>query len=490
MKKTRELISNRFAVVAIVVVLAASSIGWFSSELIPPDFRSKIHLYEKEWGVFTCRVVSALELYDPFHSLWYRMVLVFFFFTLFLCVLSNWRRFLKPYVRSVVEFPSGVGGTDRWNVVSYSWRKIKGAEDLERDPVLWYGEKFGRSARVSPETLPVLFKHVSTELKKRGYSVRRLKNGTTVRFSAEKGRLRYAGSFGLHVAILVIAVGGLIGSFFGWSEIMYGKPGDTVPLGESGYTLRVDDFWIDTTAEGEISDFVSLVSVWKGGDSLSADAIRVNHPLSVSGLNVLQHSYRTEEDEFEWAKIGYRLNGEILWKSFVIKPGERVFLADSTLSVRIMRFFPDFKMMGGKPFTRNGFPANPAVKIEVQTVDSHATGWLFLKYPEFNSDLKVPVSFSLMDVEPVFYSGLQITSNPGSSMIFTGIAIGTVSLVIMLFSNYRKIVGELDSEGFHMKGARYQWKESFKGECARITDDVLNVLRTAMKGVRIDEVDH
>jgi len=489
MKKTRELISNRFAVFAIVVVLVASTIGWFSSELVPPDFSTRADVYEKEWGTVPFFMVKTLQLHDPFHSLWYQVVLIFFFVTLLLCVLSNWRRFLRPFVSTDADFLHVKEGTDRWNVVKASWRRIKGLEAMDKDPVLWYGERFGRKAKVSRDVLPALLEHVRVTLAGRGYRVKTSVSDSSIRFKAEKGILRFAGGFALHIAILVIAVGGLIGSFLGWSEIMYGRAGDVIPLGDSDYRLRVEDFWIDMTPEEAISDFVSRVSIWKGRDSLYITNIKVNHPLSVAGYRILQHSYHTEEDEFRWAKLGYKLDRDFLWKNVVLKPGEKVFLADSSISVRVLKFYPDFRVVRGTPYTGTGFPSNPAVEVELEAMGSRTSGWLFLKYPEFNRDFDAPISLSLRDVEPVFYTGLQITTNPGAGFVLAGIALGTIALIFMLLFNYRKLVGELSTDGFYLKGVKYQWKGSFKSEFEDIGKDLLNNLNKAMKGVAIDEID-
>lgn len=490
MKKTRELISSRFAVVAIVVVLAASAVGWFSSELVPRDFSARARFYEVQWGKAPFYLVKTLRLYDPFHSLWYRIVLIFFFITLLLCVVSNWRRFLWPFVSKEIGALQRGESEGKWNVLNASWRRIKDLDSVNKDPVLWYSERFGKSAKVSPDKLAKLFERTRRSLEGFRYRLKAEVSSRGIRFVAEKGSLKFAGSFALHVAILIIAVGGLVGSFLGWSEIMYGRPGDIIPLGGSSYRLKVEDFWIDTTPDGAVSEFVSRVGVWRGQDSLSVASIKVNHPLSVSKYRILQHSYHTEEDEFKWAKIGYRLDRSFLWRSVVVKPGERVFLADSSISLKIARFFPDFRIRGRTPYSELGFPANPAVKVELEAMGSRTGGWLFLKYPQFNKSFDAPIELSLQDIEPVFYTGLQITTNPGAGIVLAGIALGTLALTFMLLFNYRRLVGELTAEGLYLKGARYQWKESFKREFDSIERTILDDLSEAMKGVPIDESDN
>jgi len=489
-KDKRELISNRFAVFAITLFLLASVAGWNFSEIDPADFLSRPSFYRGEWGYALFKLVMALKLYSPFHSIWYETVLIFFFITLLLCVITNARKLLRPYFES----PAGPvyrrkDGRNKWSSLELSWRYIVELDNIEKDPFLYFGERFGRRGKLAKDRLEAAIETISNSLGSLGYRCKNYNYGDTFVFTASKGRLRYAGNFALHVAILVIAIGGIIGSFYGWSEVMYGRNGDIIPVGEGGTYLKVENFNITLNEDGSISDYISEVSIWDSGDSLGLGFIKVNQPLKINGINILQHSYHTEEDEYFWARIGYRVRGSFYWKSFIIKPGERVFLADSTFSVRIVRFFPDLKVRDGVPYTENGFPANPAVKIELEHFNGVESGWLFLQHPEFNKVFNAPISFVLEDVKPVFYTGLQISSNPGSPFIIGGIAVASVALVLLLLFDYKKITGEVTPYGFYIKAAHYRWKDSFKREFEIVVKKLLNNLHVNLKGVTLDEAD-
>jgi len=486
----RVIISNRFAVFSITLFLLASIAGWIFSEIIPQDFLLRPSFYKGEWGDTIFRLVMALKLYAPFHSIWYETVLVFFFITLLLCVITNARKLLRPYFES----PPGPvfrwkGSGKKWNSLELSWRYIVELDNVDKDPFLYFGERFGKKGKLSGERLKDVVDTLSNTFSSLGYRWKSFNYSDSFVFLASKGELRYVGNFALHIAILIIAVGGIIGSFYGWSEVMYGRAGDMIPVGDTGTQIRVEDFNIVLNEDESISDYITDVSVWKNGDSLGVALIKVNQPLKLDGINVLQHSYHTEEDEYYWARIGYRIRGEFSWKNLLIKPGEKVFLADSAFSFKVIKFLPDLRVYNGKVYTKNGFPYNPAVKVELEHFNGVEYGWIFLRHPEFNKNFKAPISLVLEDVKPVFYTGLQVTSNPGSPLIIGGIFVATVALILLLLFDYRKITGEVSPFGLYIKGAHYRWKESFKKEFENMARKIVDDLHGSLKGVALDESD-
>ena len=485
-KKSKPLISYGFAVAVIATLLSASVLGWVVSELIPPDFMQRKAFYLEKWGMWKTRFVEILRLYDPFHSYWYQIVIALFFVVLLLCVVTNWKRFLMPFITGV-PIASKPRDNSRWNAVAWSWRALKEGEGAKRDPVSWFGEKYGRKELVEAGELLHIYRSIEEVLRKNRFKVRSIRSNGSIYFRAQKGSARFLGSFMLHIAILAIAIGGLIGSFWGWSEVLYGKAGDRIPLDDSGYSVRIDAFHIEMAEEGGIGDYVSDVTLLGGaGDSIASANIRVNHPLVFSRFRVLQHSYHTEEDEFEWAKVKYRFNGHFLYDTVAIHPNEEVPIGeDSSVTIRIAKFYPDFKMRGDYYYSATGFPYNPAVQIELSHNGKMERGLLFLRYPRFNSTFKIPADIALVDVEPTFYSGLQVTTNPGSSLIITGIILGTIGLILLMFFDYRSVVGGLNAEGVFMKGAGYRVAERFEREFVRLTEAVAERFKAVLKDVKL-----
>lgn len=476
------LVTQRSAVVVITILLVATAIGWVLTELIPADFPEKRELLAARWGEIPTRLVELLRLYDPFHSFWYSAVLAIFFIVLLLCVLSRWRRFIK---RSRPEsFPESAAGLERLGPrLELSWRTI-GGEASVKDPFVWYAERYGKKAEIDGELLPALCRAVVTVFKRRGYRTATKERNDGIAFTASAGRWRFLGGLIFHIGILVITVGGVIGSFWGWNEFLYGKAGDILPLYGSSFSILVDDFRIIATGGGEIKDYITGVKlIGEEGDTLGAAEIEVNHPLRFAGVSIYQSSYSVDDSEFEWTRVVYT-TGELIGSgSVTLAADKRVPLEGTSLSLRALRLLPDFRMSPSGPYSASGTLANPALEVEIAWEGGSETGWVFLYYPRFNTSFESGLRLELIDIEPLYYTGLQVASNPGSPVLIAGILVSTLGAILLLIFDYRSVAGLIGREGILVAGRAYRWKVSFEkefediGSCLR--EDVSAVLKNA-----------
>jgi cytochrome c biogenesis protein len=457
--KREHLISYRFAVVVISILLAASAAGWILTELIPPDFPQRIQIYRERWGDTAARLIDRGNLYDPFHSVWYRAVLALFLSVLTTCLVTRWKQFLqrslritvpdreeplrKRRVRTEIELPRGTRGT--------------GAS--------------GPGVETSPSDDPLMEK-TRRFLRRRGYAVRVERREGVYFFAAVAGRWRFLGNFLFHLGILVITVGAVIGSFWGRSGFVYGTIGDKLPLPGSRDSVLVEDFRILTTDRDEIRDYISTVAIVNGDDdTLLAGDIEVNHPLRYGGLNIYQSSYFVAENEFVSAVVSLSRGGE----QIDLKRGNSIALAERGLSIEPGRFIPDFRMGPEGPYSASPSLQNPALEIEIKGMGRVERGWLFLNHPRFNSKFDFPVSPILVEIEPLYYTGLQVSYNPGEHVLMAGILLGTVGLVLLYIFDHRVIGGMLDGERLLVAGLEYRWKVGFGEEFDSISTELRRI---------------
>ncbi len=454
--KTEHLISYRFAVVVISILLAASAAGWILTELIPPDVGERPQLYRERWGDTAVRIVLSLDLHDPFHSVWYRAVLALFLVVLTACLVTRWKRFLRRSFSITVPH----------RAETLEKRKIRAEIALERSGRERGGTETGGTAT---DTGTPSMDDVGRCFRRRGYAVRTEQRGSTWFFAASAGRWRYLGNFLFHLGILVITAGAVVGSFWGGSGFVYGSAGDRLPLPGSGDSVIVGDFRILETERGEIRDYISSLFILSpDGDTLAAGEIEVNHPLRHGGLNIYQSSYFAAENEFVSAAVTLAEGGE----EITLRPGESVTLFGRGLSVEPGRFFPDFRMGGNGPYTASLSLQNPALEIEVKGQGRAERGWLFLRHPRFNSKFDLPVSPTLVSVEPLYYTGLQVSYNPGEHVLITGIVFSTVGLVLLYLFNHRVIGGTLEGGRLLVAGLEYRWRVGFKEEFDALIDEL------------------
>lgn len=467
------LISYRFAVAVITALFAASAAGWIVSEFVPPDFLERKELYRDSWGAVAASLVGALHLYDPFHSAWYRFLLALFFVVLLLCVVTRARRLALRSWR--VALPAGAAEIAKRELsFESSWRSLEGGAAGAKLPLVRYGESHGRRERIEPERLRALFARIASLLRARGYRVVSRDGGDAIAFAAYTGRWRSPGTMLFHAGILVITIGGILGSFAGWRELIYVREGAVAPLPpDSSLSIRVDDFEIAVTGRSEIADFISSVSILDAhGETISGGTIEVNRPMKVAGRRIYQSQFTIDENEFRGARIEYARRDRIGTGSIDVAPGQAVAVADSLVTLMAIRFIPDFRMSPDGPFSASSFPSNPALEIEVASAAGTERGWLFLYHPDFSKRFEAPVNLVLSRCDPVYYTGLEISANPGASVLLAGIALATAGLLLMYLCNPRLLKGIAGSEALVVAGVEYRWKASFGHEFDEIREAI------------------
>ena len=474
LRKIREgLITQRFAVTVISILLGCSAAGWLMTELIPPDFAAQEAFFNQKWGATTVKVVKVLRLYDPFHSFWYRAVLALFFAVLLLCVITRWRTFIMRSFR--FDAPGGpVTPRKGGPFLEAAWSDIAREGGSSKDPLTVLERKYARKGAVERGTVVDLFARVEEVFRSKGYRTKSRQSERSILFAAVAGRWRFLGNFLFHVGLLVITVGGMIGSFWGWSEFMYGRVGDRIPIEGTGFALVVQDFEIVMTRQMEIKSYVSSVAVVsQGGDTVRTANIEVNRPLRIGGRMIYQSSYYADDEEFDWAHIEVGMKGGLERKEAYLRPGDAIALEDSSIVLTTGRFFPDFRMGPGGPYSASSSMSNPALEVEVRGERGTERVWLFLLYPQFNTKTSYPVRMNLIGLEPVFHTGFEINANPGSIVLMAGIIVATAGLLLLYSFHYRLLHGSVDTERIVIAPRVYRWKVSIEDEVERIRKDIV-----------------
>ena len=466
-------ISFRFAVTVIAILFGASLAGWIATELVPPDFLDREDVYRHTWGTTGTRLVDVLRLYDPFHSFWYEIVLVIFFVALLLCVVTRWRQLVLGSWRPAAPVdPRELEGAPF--AFRLSWRLLESGEDRIKDPLVHYGERYGRAEQADAETLRQRFARVAALLRKRGYAVVSREDPSGISFAAFSGRWRSPGSMLFHVGILVITIGGVIGSYGGWRETMFVREGSSAPLPrDSVLSLHVERFEIVTTERLEIKDYISTVSVVdKQGNALAAGTVQVNHPMKVAGRRIYQSEFSVDENAFKRARIVYSLRESGAHGTVDLEPGAPAGLMDSSITVTAVRYLPDFRMGPDGPFSASAFPSNPALEVRVASAGVTESGWLFLYHGDFNKRFAAPVDLVLDACEPVYYTGLEVSASPGAGVLFAGFAAATLGLLLMYLCNPRVLKGVSGAGELLVAGTEYRWKASFERELAGVRETI------------------
>ncbi len=478
------LITHRFAIIVISIFLGASAFGWIVTEFVPPNVPARRDMYRELWGDAAVKAIEFFRLYDPFHSIWYRSVIVLFFVVILLCTLTRWKSFIMRSFR--IHPPKGSQDLEKKEPrISLSLNDLKREGDTAQGSTGLRGEHNRREEPAAGGLVSDVFHKVSEVFRRRGYHIVSDSKDNEFLFTAVAGRWRFFGEFLFHLGLVVVTAGGIIGSYWGSTEILYGRSGDVLPLHDSEYSIVVEDFEMLKTARNELLNYRSIVTLLDGrGDTLRVANVEVNRPLKFGGFNVYQSSYHAAEREFKSASVEYGPEGAFHDKKKVIlKPNEKVLLEGTSFTVEAKRFFPDFKMNAEGPYSASRNMDNPALEVEVVGEEASESGWLFLLYPRFNSLSNIPVSLKLVDVEPMYYTGLQISTSPGSPTVLVGIILATAGLILLYMFGYRSIKGLVGRERILIAGTGCSWKVSFLSEFKTL-EKALRKEITAIIGAR------
>ena len=404
--------SVRLTIVLLLTLAATSIIG----TLIPQN--EDPAAYFKAFGQFLYRLFNILGLYDMYHSWWFQMLLILLTTNIIVCSLdriSANRRIL------FVRHPSF-----RLN----RFRNIKNKEEfvVDEDP-----EQLKASCQAF---IARRFRHHAIETTDNGFAV-----------FGEKGRWTRFGVYTVHLSVIILLIGGLVGSIFGFDGFVNIAEGEsarvihlrntnkTIPL---DFVVRCDDFNVSFYETGAPKEYRSSLTILEQGREVLKKDIIVNDPLRYKGISLYQSSYgNLPSDE---AILGFtsRKTGMVYRRKAVI--GQPVVLPEKlgTFVLKEYRSSADFKGHNiGEAFigtlTRE---AGSAVQIILP-----------LRFPSFDKMRRGDVTIGVIEHLPRFYTGLQVNRDPGVGIVYTGFILMIVGCYVTFFMSHQQICVEVDKRG-------------------------------------------
>ena len=217
--------------------------------------------------------------------------------------------------------------------------------------------------------------------------------------------------------------------------------GEGTPL---GFSLKCKDFKVAFYPGGEPKDYVSSVEVIENGKPVAEKEIRVNDPLGYKGVHVYQASYgRTPSFLFN-------IGGEnvILRERETFKQGEMLLMV-----VRFQDMVHNF---------------GPGVLVAYLDNGEPKTTWFLKDVERLRQKNLNGVEVRLENISEEFYTGLEVTKDPGIWIVWTGFASILFGLYANFFTYHRRIYVRVGPEGTIVAGFAPRGKEAFRDEFARL----------------------
>ena len=413
------LSSLKLTITLLIIIAVASILG----TIIPQQYEGGESF--RHLGPGLVKAFNSLQLFDMYHSVWFIILMGLLSLNLIVCSLNRFPTSWKLF--------SNIPSPDR----------SKPFENLPPDRVLLI-EKNRNEVIDSVENL----------LTRKYKRIRRKDTASTTFFYGEKGAYSNFGVYVIHLSILIIIAGAIIGSLLGFNafvNIAEGESTSTVHLGRQkgikklDFTVRCDKFSIAYYDNGMPKEYRSNLSFLKNNNVILQGPLLVNHPITFNGIRFYQASYGSIPGG--QANITVK-KGNDEETTIKIKQKDSFFLKEKDAKVNILRIEENLMSMG------------PAVLISIQAPESNMRFWvfkniekirdsipgLFKKVPKFNPGLFKPYYFKLNRIESKHYTGLQLSHDPGVSIVAIGSFFIIIGFFITFFSSHKRLWVRVDEK--------------------------------------------
>ncbi|MHC1728711.1 MAG: cytochrome c biogenesis protein ResB [Syntrophobacteraceae bacterium] len=403
------LASLKLTLILFFALAAASVIG----TLLPQGMSS--HDLHTNFPA-TASMIELLGLNNLYHSTWFKIMLLLLCTNLLACTLDRLPKTVRIIQRREEPFDSN-------KLTKFSCSRLittKMSQDEAKSILTGAVSEFFGDLRELPSPGP--FCAVS-----------------------EKGRWSRLMVYGVHLSVLVVLVGALMGSILGFKGFMNldeGKSSDKVVLagGQESlhlpFIVKCEDFDVSYYDTGAPKEFRSDLTIIEDGKEVLKQSIIVNDPLTYKGITFYQSSYgstlRSAEIELKDRDSGKTSKMNLPFHELQTVPGtgDRI------------------QIVG---FSENMRGAGPAFRILMakEGQDSFQAAMVLADHPEFHGNRIHNYGIRVLRTDKAFYTGLQVKKDPGVLVVWIGFTLMIIGIGMTFYSSHRKLwaCAEPDKKG-------------------------------------------
>jgi hypothetical protein len=451
-----------FAIVVIIALAVASILGLFIIDQIP--FRGEMARirFEDRQDEPVIWILTNLVPARPFRSLAYRTLLALLSLSLLACTIKRWRGHWRQ-------------------ALGVSWPSENAFDSA--GSLLWTTK-----TRLAESVAIKFLKRRLFAVHVRGPTAAESRSEVTLPATSEQTLIVSAVRFGVsrlgpvltHLGFLLLVVGGLWMASSGSSQHVWMRPGDWLEIPGTGAHIRLEDFRIETTPQGKVSDYISTVALYADTTLIRETELEVNKPLRYKGYSIYQSSYRQDPstvrsvdlvldlgalgaasavppaaaegenrqdglDRDHLGQSGHSPHGRVTPRfadpaTIRVPWGKRVPLPPTPYSVAIDTFFADFRIDAHGAGLASDEHRNPAVHLRFFEGDSLAgETWYFALHPEMPVGSGPDLPLRLGSYLPSASTGLEIATHPGSAWVWAGFAVMTLGTLFSFLLRHERV---------------------------------------------------
>jgi cytochrome c biogenesis protein len=436
--------SVKLTIVLLLTLAATSIIG----TLIPQNEAPMA--YFETFGAALYRIFALLGFFDLYHSWWFRALILLLVVNIVVCSIDRLQATWKIlFVRN-----------PRFNIARY--RKLKNSVETHHD--------------CDAEQLKDLFQPVISR-KFRYHRIEETDEGFAI--YGESGRWSRWGVYVVHLSVVVLLIGGLIGSIFGFNgyvNIAEGESAQSIQLTNSnqklqlGFEVRCDDFFVDFYDTGAPKEFRSSLTVLKQGKVVVQKDIIVNDPLRFAGISFFQSSYGNLPPNEVILNFTSKATGKIYSERARI--GSQIVIPEDLGTFELKKYTRQANFRGhniGEAFIGVLTPPDGSA-VEVT---------LPLKFPSFDKMRKGHIFIAVADFVPRYYTGLQVSKDPGVWVVYAGFILMIIGIYITFFMSHQQICVEVVNKGKRSQvmvaGTSTKNKLGMRKKVAKLSEHLANL---------------
>ena len=420
--------SVKLTVILLLSLAFTSVIGTVIPQNESPD------AYLQAYGAFRYQLLSALGIFDMYHSWWFQGLLLLLTVNIVVCSIDRLR--------------------GSWKVIFNRNPRVNPQRFAKRSDARSFTDK-----RAVDELVKVYEPVIARRF---GYCrVTRANGGAAI--YGEKGRLSRLGVYIVHLSVIFLLVGGLVGSFFGFEgfvNIPEGEATDTIRLRNTGaihrldFQIRCDDFNLELYENGAPKEYRSSLSIVEGGRAVKQKDIVVNDPIRYRGINIFQSSYGKLPPEHmarkktlpsgpdETYTLSFTSRSSGMQYTQKAKVGEPVEIPEGLGRFVIIAYEPAASFRGmdvgealkGILTPPEGEPVEVLLPLKFGNFDKMRGGEIIIAVE--NQDRE---KFTTQPSETRYYTGLQVTRDPGVWLVYSGFILMIAGCFVTFYLSHQQV---------------------------------------------------
>jgi cytochrome c biogenesis protein len=404
--------SVKLTVVVLVSLGATSIIG----TVIPQNKDAAV--YVREYGEFLYRIFTVFDIFDMYHSWWYQCLILLLTINIIICSINRLSATRKILF---VKNPP-------FHISRFRNSKLK--------------EEFTDNR--STEQLIDMYEPVIS----RRFAYSRVDNTEMGRvIFAEKWRWTRLGVYVIHMSVVLLLFGALIGSVFGIEGFVNIPEGEVInsirtlnngKIHNLDFEIRCDDFNVSFYDTGAPKEYRSSLTILEKGKPILKKEIIVNDPLRYKGINLFQSSYGTLPPNKLTLTFKSNATGKVFKKMAMI--GKQIDIPEGmgTFTLQAYRKSADYGGHNiGEAFTG----------ILTQDHRNPVFVLLPLRFPSFDKMRKGDVVISVTEYDKRYFTGLMVTKDPGVWIVYSGFILMIIGFFITCFMSHQQLCIEVIKGG-------------------------------------------